>query len=126
MQAPASTFGTVVRPAADASAPALIHAFTFSPPAKLLREPADLSPLRRLLRRGDGAAQDFLDALGALSTWRSLRGPALRLRLVAHSHRARMASFSGNDPPAIEIRAAALCDAGCACREQARRAGTCS
>jgi len=98
MQAPALAVGTAVRPAADASAPALIHAFTFSPPAKLSREPADLSPLRRLLRRGDGAAQDFLDALGALSTWRLLCSPTLRLRPVVHCHRACMVKISCTGP----------------------------
>lgn len=52
--------------AAASRTPALIHTFTFSPLAKLSREGADFNQLRKaLVRRGNNAAQDYLDALGA-------------------------------------------------------------
>lgn len=66
MEAFAPSTGTAQSAAAASRTPALIHTFTFLPLAKLSREGADFNQLRKaLVRRGNSAAQDYLDALGA-------------------------------------------------------------
>ena len=92
MEAPALPASKAQKAATASSTPALIHTLTFSPLAKLSREAADLNPLRKLVRRGDAAAQELLEALGAdpgyswhVSVVACTRSVLLRLTKQHHS-----------------------------------------